>query len=108
MQDVVRRILVVFDDAEDADYPVLQIAVFVEGDFALDGLDPASLYGVAYRLTCYLFTGSRDTLDRIENDQGRIIGGDRIILWRLPLFRCKTVGNRCSPGLLLHLVRLDR
>src|SRR5262249_29867978 len=94
MQDLVERILVVLGDTKDADHSVLQIAIVVEGDFALDRLDMASLHGVPHRLAGDLSAGGRHSLYRIENDQRRIVGGDRIVLWLLSKFFGKAGDHR--------------
>ena len=78
MEDRVLRVFVIVLVPEDADSAVFDVAVLVETDNPLQCLEIGSLYCVAYRVPVELLARRGDALDRIENDQLRVIGRERI------------------------------
>src|SRR6266446_2065310 len=76
MEHAVERVLVVLFDLEDADFPVGDVAVVVEADDTLQRLGFRGLDRVADIAAVDLFAGFGDALDRIEDDQRRVVGGD--------------------------------
>ncbi len=93
---------------KDADDPVFDIAVGVEADLALQRLDVRVLDCVAHRGAGDLLARGRDPLDRVENDERRIVGRDRVIVGLLAIFFDKMFDERRRIGVFEHIRRGDR
>src|SRR5215469_6887902 len=107
VKDIVERILVVFFDAEDADHPVGDVAIVVKADFALQGLQMRRLDGVAHRIAGDLLAGCCDPLDRVEDNEGGVVGRYRVILGLLTVFLSKFLDERFRVGIVEDVRRGD-
>src|SRR6266700_3785720 len=94
VENAVERVLVVLFDLEDADLAVGDVAVLVKADLALQRLGFRGLDRVADIGAVDLLAPFGDALDCIEDDERRIVGGDRIVLGLLPVFFGEAVDPR--------------
>src|SRR5271163_3168365 len=80
MNDVIFWELVVLLVLEDANRSILDVTVLVEGNNPLQCSEIGGLHCVANIRTIYFLAACRNLLDRIEDDERAVIGGDRIVV----------------------------
>src|SRR5438094_9835396 len=104
VENAVERMLVVLLDLEDADLPIGDVAVFVKADLALQRLGFRGLDRVADIGAVDLLAPFGNALHRIEDDESRVVGGDRVVFRLLTVF----LGEALDPGLGLRILQQVR
>src|SRR5579875_2344912 len=108
MQHVVVGVFRILLDLEDADHLVQHVAVLVEGDLALQRVEVGVLDGVPDIRAVHRLAARRDALDRVDDDLGRIIGGDGVVV-RLGVVALHEARDPALHlGLVEHVGRSDR